>query len=154
MTNLEYSVDSPVDKKNDYFSKNSNYNLMTSLLKTTAATLTDNGLICDFDVTDSIMSSPSENTLKIYMYIANKGTGAKFLYCSTPPVYSGSGVAPIISSNYCQFIENFPSTNEIPGIIVTEGGFDLNVITIKKGSLTNTVSIKVNAGDEVINTTI
>lgn len=111
---------------------------MTSLLKTTATTPTDNGLICNFDVTDAIMSS--ENTLKIYIYLANKGTGAKFLFCSTP-----ADIA-VASLNHCQYISNFPDANEIPGINVTEGGFDLNVIEIKKGSLANTVSIKVNSG--------
>ena len=132
-----------MDKTNDYFTKNLNDNLMTSLLKTTATVATDNGLICDFDVSDGIMSS--ENTLKIYMYIANKGTGAKFLFCSTPANLLTA------SANYCQYISNFPTnTNEIQGINVTEGGFDLNVIEIRKGSLANTVSIKVNSGTEVL----
>jgi len=116
---------------------------MTSLLGTTAPNSIDAGLICDFDVTDGIMNSG--NTLKIHMYIANKGTGAKLLFCSTPADLATA------STDHCQFLSNFPGTNEILGINVTDGGFDLNVIEIKKGSLANTVNIKVNSAAEVNN---
>ena len=137
----DYSVDSPVDKTNDYHTKNLNDNLLTSLLKTTATPTTNNGLVCDFDVTDSIMDS--DNTLKIYMYIANKGTGAKLLYCSDQV----DPLNPV--TDHCKYLSSYPDTNEIPGLIMTEGGFDLNVIEIKKGTQANTVSIKLNAGAEV-----
>jgi len=112
---------------------------MTSLLSATTTDPLDAGLICDFDVTGSILTS--DNTLKIYMYMANKGTGAKFLYCNS---------TAIPDPNQCQITTNYPSTNEIPGLTVTEGGFDLNIIQIRKGSLANSVSIKINNGTEVI----
>lgn len=115
---------------------------MTKLTKYETSNSVDKGFICNFDVTDNLLSG--NNILKLYMYIANKGTGAKFLYCKTP--------ADILtaSSRHCELQSSYDSaTSQIPGLTLADGDFSLVKIKIKKTPNANTVDIQINTGAEV-----
>ncbi len=141
LTNSEYSF-STFNGIDDYNAKNKNWDLMTNLLKITSPDLAQKIFICNFDVTDSIRNGV--NTMKIYLYTANTGTGAKFLFCGDPPALSTPSV------NHCKIITNFPTSNELVGGTFSNPGFDLNIIQIKRNTSDSTkVDIKINEGTEV-----
>lgn len=144
--NSDYSISND-DVTNTYHSVNSNYNLLTKVTKFTTLDATNySGYICNFDVTGNILNST--NTLKIYIYLANTGTGAKFLFCSNNLDVTKT------TSNFCQFPSSYDSTtNEITGINASAAaGLYLNVIEIKRGSSNSVVTISVNGQTAVIKT--
>ncbi len=120
---------------NDYHSKNNNYELF-KLMSKSRVSGSPYGLICDFDVTGVILES--ENILRIRMYFANKGNGAKLIFCSDP--------TPPASNDHCQFLTSFRDADSIDNLSVTDGGFNLNKIDIKKGSTQGKVSVKIGEG--------
>lgn len=102
-------------------------------------------MLCDFDITGSILTST--NTLKLYMFMGKGGTGHKAIYSSDN--------ADVTKVDFIKRLSSYDkTTNEVPGLDFTAGDFSVQTISISKGSTssdaTKKVKIKINAGAEVI----
>ena len=104
-----------------------------------------------------------DNTMKIYLFTGQAGSGSKLSFCTIPPnvgvvaeVLDSTGAVAVAANagtaspaSTCEYWTNF-DTEEVSDFTTTADGFDLNVISIKRNAATNTqIDLKIGTGDWV-----
>jgi len=153
-----------VDKTSSGFNtKTYNTDNLKYLFQSTQDDPKHTGFICDFDITGALLNG--DNTLKVYLYTAQVGTGSKLSFCEIPGNVGATaavgtegdlGYVPANPGtpsklNNCKYWDNY-DTLDASDFTTTDGGFDLNIIQIKRNSSDNNqIDLKIGAGSWVFN---